>query len=136
MFSFWKKVEFTWGRKLEAANTASLILQNYISHRMPPWNSMHPMFTLNCLKRCKMIKDKYWSIGVAVPFTNKSGKLKFNVKLITPMGTLAYWNKTAREVQRTIISYFLQTLLHTSKNLVGSSVSYLFRVLFSLFFSW
>lgn len=66
----------------------------------------------------------------------KSGKLKFNVKLITPMGTLAYWHKTAREVQRTIISYFLQTLLHTSKNLVGSSVSYLFRVLFSLFFSW
>lgn len=83
-----------------------------------------------------MIKDKYWSICVTVPFTNKSGKLKFNVKLITPMGTLAYWHKTAREVQRTIISYFLQTLLHTSKNLVGSSVSYLFRVLFSLFFSW
>ena len=67
------------------------------------------MFTLN-LKRCKMVKDKWRSICVIVPLTNKSGKLKFNVKSIIPMERLAYWYKIACEIQRTI-SYFLQTLL-------------------------
>ena len=67
------------------------------------------MFTFN-LKRCKMVKDKWWSICVVVPLTNKSGKLKFNVKSIIPMETLAYWYKIACEIQRTI-GYFLQALL-------------------------
>ena len=70
---------------------------------------MYLMFTLN-LKRCKMVKDKWRSICVIVPLTNKSGKLKFNVKSIIPMERLAYWYKIACEIQRTI-SYFLQTLL-------------------------
>ena len=109
MFFFWKKVEFTWGRKLESSTTLSLILQKYIGHRRPPWNSTYLMFTLN-LKKCKMIKDKWWSICVAVPLTNKSGKLKFSVKSIIPMETLAYRYKIACGIQRTI-GYFLQALL-------------------------